>query len=129
MIPPFLIRPLIYASVAGVALGAAYLKGRSDGSEKYFSLVAELSASARQVARATEKANTTRKAEKSREAEIFAGLDLRLSNELPKITAAPNCAIPDSDRVRILDDLARTANAAIRMRGEREGPAPEKPAP
>lgn len=128
MIPPFLIRPLIYAGVAGAALLGAYLKGRSDGSEKYYHLTANLERAAIVVKKATEKANTTRKAEKAKEAEIFAGLDLRLTNELPKITPVAGCAIPDDARMRFTDDIAGAANAALRVRADGKETPPKEPA-
>ena len=129
MIPPFLVRPLIYASVAGVALLGVYFKGRSDGAEPYYALTANLERSAIVVKKATEKANSTRKEEKAREAEVFAGLDLRLSNELPKVSPVAGCAIPDDARLRFTDDIARTANAALRVYSVGVETPAEKPAP
>ncbi len=130
MIPPFLIRPLIYAGVIGIALMAAYFKGREHGSEKYFSLVADLSKTTFVIQKATAKANTDRKAEKAREGTIFQGLQLRLANEIPKITPVAGCAIPDADRVFLTDSIVEAANRALGMRGGSTTPPDEiKPTP
>lgn len=119
---------LIVSLIAAAISGAAYIKGREHGAKDYYALVANLDRVSVIVKKATEKANTTRKEEKSRSAEIFAGLDLRLSNELPKITPLPNCAIPDADRVRLSDDLVRTANSAIGVHRASIETPPKEPA-
>lgn len=118
---------LIVALIASVMAGAAYIKGREHGAQDYYSLVAKLDQATVIVKKATEKANSQRKEEKSRSAEIFAGLDLRLSNELPKIPFAPNCAISDADRVRFLDDIARVANSALGVRSASIETPPKEP--
>jgi len=125
---PFWVKPLALFLLAAALYGAGYMKGREHGSEKYFSLVADLSKTTFVIQKATEKANTERKAEKARESTIFQGLQLRLSNELPKITPVAGCAIPDVDRVHLTDAIAEDANTALGMRERSTADPPEKPA-
>jgi len=119
---------LIALISAGLCL-TAYLRGRADGAEAYYTLVANLSQTTLRIEKATEKANTARKDEKARTAEVFAGLDLRLSNELPKIIPLPNCAIPDADRIRLSDTVVEAANSTIRVRPDSKANPEKVPIP
>lgn len=121
-----------WALIALISLGAtlaAYLKGREDGSQAYYALVANLSETTKRVEKATNKANTTRKGEKERETAVFAGLDLRIGNDLQKISPFLAYSIPDADRVRLTDTIVEAANSALRVPRDSKTATEKVPAP
>lgn len=118
-----------YALIGAAIYGAGWVRGNEHGAEKYFALVGSLAGHAAQVKVITKEVTRTRTEFRTKEAETAIRIQGEIAHEIQILTATPNCAIPDADRVRLTDRIADDFNEAIRMYPTGSSPSEKVSAP